>query len=52
MKTILVVEDIELNRDLLVQILEDDFVVITAEDGGAGIARAAEERPDVILMDL
>ena len=52
MKTILVVEDIELNRDLLVQILEDDFEVITAEDGAAGIARAAESRPDVILMDL
>ena len=52
MKTILVIEDIELNRDLLVQILEEDFEVITAEDGAAGIARAAEERPDLILMDL
>ncbi len=52
MKTILVIEDIELNRDLLVQILEDDVDVITAEDGAAGIARAAAERPDVILMDL
>ncbi len=52
MKTILVIEDIELNRDLLVQILEDDFEVITAEDGATGIARAAESRPDVILMDL
>ena len=38
MKTILMVEDIELNRDLLVQILDDDFEVITAEDGAAGIA--------------
>lgn len=52
MKTILVIEDIELNRDLLVQILEEDFEVITAEDGAAGIARTAEERPDLILMDL
>ena len=52
MKTILVIEDIELNRDLLVQILEDDFEVITAEDGAAGIALAAKERPDVIVMDL
>lgn len=52
MKTILVIEDIELNRDLLVQILEDDFEVITAEDGAAGIARAEADRPDLILMDL
>ncbi len=52
MRTILVIEDIELNRDLLVQILEDELKVITAEDGAAGLARSAEERPDVILMDL
>ncbi len=49
---ILVVEDIELNRDLLVQLLEDDYEVVTANDGAAGIAAAEELRPDVILMDL
>ena len=52
MKRILVVEDIELNRDLLVQLLEDDYEVVTANDGAAGIAAAEELRPDVILMDL
>ncbi len=52
MKTILVIEDIELNRDLLVQILEDDFEVITAEDGAAGLARVETDRPDLIIMDL
>ena len=52
MKKILVVEDTELNRDLLVQVLEDYYEVITANDGAEGIAAAAAERPDLILMDL
>lgn len=52
MKRILVVEDQELNMDLLVQLLEDDYEVLTATDGAAGIALAARERPDIILMDL
>ena len=33
MKTILIVEDNELNRDLLVQLLEDDYRIVTANDG-------------------
>ena len=52
MKKILVVEDMELNRDLLVQLLEDDYEVITAPDGAAGITEAEREHPDLILMDL
>jgi CheY-like chemotaxis protein len=52
MKRILVVEDQELNMDLLVQLLEDDYEVLTATDGAAGIALAERERPDLILMDL
>ena len=52
MKKILVVEDIEANRELLVQLLEDDYEVVTADDGAAGIAAAEELRPDLILMDL
>jgi CheY-like chemotaxis protein len=51
-KRILVVEDVEFNRDLLVQLLEDAYQVITAADGREGIERAARERPDLILMDL
>jgi two-component system, cell cycle response regulator DivK len=49
---ILVVEDVEYNRDLLVQLLEEEYEVVTAADGGAGIEAAARERPDLILMDL
>ena len=49
MTRILIVEDVELNRDLLVQLLEDDHEVLTAADGGAGLerpARAARPDPD------
>jgi CheY-like chemotaxis protein len=52
MKKILLVEDIELNRDLMVQLLEDDYEVVTAEDGARAIEVAQSERPDLILMDM
>ena len=52
MKKILIVEDVEYNRDLLTQLLEEEFEVIAATDGEAGIAMAERERPDLILMDL
>ncbi len=49
---ILIVEDTDLSRDLLVQLLEDDYEVVTAEDGEAAIEMAERESPDLILMDL
>jgi CheY-like chemotaxis protein len=52
MKKILVVEDVEFNRDLIVQLLEDHYEVLTAVDGAEGLQLAARERPDLILMDL
>ncbi len=52
MKKILIVEDVEFNRDLLVQLLEEDYEIITATDGAAGITLAEREQPDLILMDL
>jgi two-component system cell cycle response regulator DivK len=52
MRTVLVVEDVELNRDLLGQLLEDHYALAFAADGAEGLARAAELRPDLILMDL
>lgn len=51
-KTILVIEDQAFNRDLLVQILEDDYVVVVAVDGADGVARAAAHPPDLICMDF
>ena len=52
MKTVLIVEDVDLNRDLLVQLLEDDYRLVIAEDGDSALERAAETMPDLILMDL
>jgi len=52
MKTILIVEDVELNRDLLVQLLEDEHCLLLAADGVEAIERAAAAKPDLILMDL
>jgi len=51
-RKILVVDDVEFNRDLIVQLLEGEYEVIEAADGEEGIKRAAQEKPDLILMDL
>jgi CheY-like chemotaxis protein len=52
MKKVLIVEDVELNRDLLIQLLEQDYILSIATDGEDGVAKALSESPDVILMDL
>jgi two-component system, cell cycle response regulator DivK len=52
MQKILVIEDVEFNRDLVVQLLEDHYDVRTAADGATGIQIAEREHPDLILMDL
>jgi two-component system cell cycle response regulator DivK len=54
MRRILIVEDVELNRDLLVQLLEEEekYDILTAADGAAGVELAEREHPDLILMDL
>jgi two-component system, cell cycle response regulator DivK len=51
-KTILIVEDNELNIDLLVQILEDDYRIIVAKDGAQGVALTVQNEPDLVLMDI
>ena len=52
MKKILVVEDAAFNQDLVVQLLEDNYEVLTAVDGAEGLEVAEREHPDLILMDL
>ena len=52
MKTILIVEDTELNIDLLVQLLEDDYKLLIAKDGAEGVRVAQQKNPDLILMDI
>ena len=52
MKKILIVEDVEFNRDLLVQLLEEQYEIITAADGLSCIELAERTQPDLILMDI
>ena len=52
MKKILVVEDVDFNRDLVVQLLEVKYQVIEAVNGKEGVEIAERERPELILMDL
>jgi len=52
MKRILIVEDVDMNRDLLAQILEEDYEVMEAVNGKAGYEMALAEKPDLILMDM
>jgi CheY-like chemotaxis protein len=51
-KTLLIVEDSELSRDLLVQIFEDEYELELASDGRAAVEVAAAVQPDLILMDI
>ncbi len=51
--TVLVVEDYEDTRHLMrVELEQRGFRVLEAADGEEAIARAAQERPDIILMDI
>jgi two-component system cell cycle response regulator DivK len=52
MKTVLIVEDVELNIDLLVQLLEDDYYLLVAKDGVDGVAMTEQHKPDLVLMDI
>jgi CheY-like chemotaxis protein len=52
MKKILIVEDVELNTELLVQLLEDEYELVTAVDGEEGVAKTREHKPDLVLMDM
>lgn len=52
-KTILCVEDNELNRKIVRDLLHrTSYRLIEAVDGEAGIAMALEQQPDLILMDI
>jgi CheY-like chemotaxis protein len=53
MHKILLVEDNEMNRDMLTRRLQrHGFLVCFAHDGISGVAMAASENPDLILMDV
>ncbi|MDM8516455.1 response regulator [Desulfobacterales bacterium HSG16] len=52
MMKILAVDDTPDNLDLLVQILEDAYEVITAESGTECLAMVKTQMPDLILLDV
>jgi two-component system, cell cycle response regulator DivK len=52
MKTILIVEDIDLNIDLLTQLIEDDYNILIAKDGKQGVTLTEQNKPDLVLMDI
>ncbi|HTG05832.1 MAG TPA: response regulator [Bradyrhizobium sp.] len=52
-KKILVVEDTEDNRQILRDLLGmAGYDIIEAQDGAEGVAKAAEHKPDLVLMDI
>ncbi len=54
MQKILVVDDAELNRELLCEMLKDEYVVDMAEDGEEALKKlsACDGKPAAILLDL
>lgn len=53
MPKVLLVEDNEMNRDMLMRRLQRrGFDVVFAVDGGEGVAMSKAELPDIILMDM
>lgn len=53
MSKVLIVEDNEMNRDMLSRrLMRKGYDVILALDGEEGVAMAASEAPDIILMDM
>ena len=52
-KTILYVEDNEMNRKIVRDLLKrTKYNLVEAHDGEAGVAKALEIHPDLILMDI
>lgn len=51
---VLVVDDMEINRVVLTEILQDEYTVITAEDGEQAVELMKEHQEEilVLLLDL
>ncbi len=53
MALILIVDDVPSNRDLAAELLElEEYEVAQAADGQEALEKVAQQRPDLILMDL
>ena len=49
---VLVVDDEPMNLDMINRVLSDEFGVVTAESGESALELAAENLPDVIVLDI
>jgi CheY-like chemotaxis protein len=52
MKIVLVIEDNPYDARLITQILKSSYFVLHAEDAEQGLLLAAEQKPDLILLDM
>jgi CheY-like chemotaxis protein len=50
--TVLVVDDNDVTREMLVGALEQDYRVLAAADGEAALVMAARTRPDAVVLDV
>lgn len=50
--TVMIVDDTEDNIDILVEILQDHYELSVAMDGESALEFAAENQPDLILLDI
>lgn len=51
-RSVLVVDDEEIIRDFLFEVLNDDYEVTTASDGDEAIDKLKQKRYDLIITDL
>ncbi len=52
-KKVLVVDDNPVSRELIREVLEDpDRKVLEAENGEEALRKIAEEKPDIVLLDI
>jgi len=52
MKTILIIDDDEVNVNTLMDLLDDKYDILASLDGQDGIELLEEERVDLILLDI
>jgi CheY-like chemotaxis protein len=51
-ETVLLVDDDEVFQEAVAVVLGTRYRVVTASNGTEGLARVAQERPDVIILDV
>ena len=52
MKKVLIIDDHVDTVDFIADVLEDKYEIFKAYDGSQGLEQVAENRPDLILLDL